>query len=162
MVFDREDVSHVYIPESVFYRKWEPGEPEAVACDYADVIAEGPFLLRANDEAAWISHGKGDWIKVALNTRYDGPDQKRWSALATMYAESGGLSLRNLTYRIRGVKIRLRDCVGQWVPWDDHYVWTNGSELVWDGLMYHPWLDTRMGTKGMEVCLKTGLSSSQR
>lgn len=161
MVFDREDISHIDIPESVFYRKWEPGEPEAVACDYADVIADGPFLLRANDEAAWISHGKGDWIKVALNTRYDGPDQRRWSALATLYAASEGLSLRNLTYRILGIKRRLYGHVGVWVPWDDVYRWDDGSELVWSGLMYHEWLGTRVGTKGSEVCLKRDSSSSR-
>lgn len=151
MVFDREDISHIDIPESVFYRKWEPGEPEAVACDYADVIADGPFLLRANDEAAWISHGKGDWIKVAQNTRYDGPDQKRWSDLATMYAESEGLTLRNLTYRIRGIKRRLHEHTRIWVPWDDVYIWDDGSDLVWDGLMYHPWLSTREHNGRKEV-----------
>lgn len=151
MVFDLEDVADLGIPESVFHRKWVPGEPEAVACDYADVVSDGPFLLRANDEAAWISHGKGDWIKVAQNTRYDGPDQKRWSALATLYASSEKMSLRNLTHRIRGVKKRLHDHRGEWFPWDKVYIWDEGSDLVWDGLIYHPWLETREHDNRKEV-----------
>lgn len=142
ILFDREEVGDL-IPVSVFYRKWVPGEPEAVACDYADVVADGPFLMRANDEHVWVSHGNDHWLKVAQNPRYDGPDQKRWSALVTLYASAEGLTLRNLTHRIRGVKRRLREQMGEWFPWDEVYIWNTGSELVWDGLMNHPWLETR-------------------
>lgn len=151
ILFDRDEVLDLEIPDSVFYRKWVPGEPEAVACDYADVIADGPFLLRANDEAAWISHGQGDWIKVAQNTRYDGPAQKRWSGLATLYASAEGLTLRNMTHRIRGIKRRLRADPRVWFPWSEMYIWDRGSDLVWDGLMYHPWLETREHKNRKEV-----------
>ena len=86
ILFEQEDVVGLGFQDSLFYRKWVPGEPEAVACDYADVLSPGPFLLLANDEAAWMSHGDGKWLEIARNTRYDGAEQKRWSCLATLYA----------------------------------------------------------------------------
>ena len=151
ILVDREDFAGLGFQESLFYRKWIPGEPEAVACDYADVPAPGPFLIRANDEGVWMSQDGDGWVKIATNTRYDGPEQKRWSHLATLYAESEGLSLRSMTGRIKSIRRYLRKTPGRWVRWSSVYRWDTGSDLLWSGLMYHPRLETRMNGEEKEV-----------
>lgn len=143
MLVDYDEVSHLGIPKSVFHRKWVPDEPEAIACDYADVIADGPFILVVNDETAWLSHGNDDWMLVARNPLHAEPDGGRWSALANLYADSGGISVRSLTFRIRGMRKQLLKNRGDWFPWDEVYRWDDGSDLVWSSLMHHDWLKIR-------------------
>jgi len=151
ILVDREDFEDMGFQESLFFRKWTPGEPEAVACDYADVPAPGPFLITANDEAVWMSHDGEGWVKIASNTRYDGPEQRRWSHLATLYAESEGLSLRNMTFRIKSIRRHLRNDPDRWVRWSSVYSWGTGSDLIWSGLKNHPRLDIRMNGEEKEV-----------
>lgn len=151
ILVDREDFEDMGFQESLFFRKWIPGEPEAVACDYADVPAPGPFLITANDEAVWMSHEGHDWVQIAMNTRYDGPEQRRWSHLTSIYAASEGLSLRNLTLRIRSIRKHLRNDPNRWVRWSSVYPWGEGSDLIWSGLRNHPRLETRMNDDTKEV-----------
>lgn len=135
MLFDYEDVKHLKFNEGLFYKRWTPGDPEAIACDYADVI-EGPFLLLVHNEAAFMSHGDGRWTEIARNPHFWDRDKwGRWSALAKMYAESGGLSVRNLTFRIFGMTTALKKKEpGVWTPWDKAYRWNDGEQLIWDCL----------------------------
>lgn len=142
MLVEYEELAGLGIPESIFTRKWLPTEPEAIACDFADVI-EGPFLLIANDESAWLSHGNGDWARIARNPLHSDPDKGVWSTLVNMYAASGGLSVRSLTFRIRGMRRTLHKTPGVWVPWDRAYRWDDGSDLVWHSLTQHDWLKIR-------------------
>lgn len=151
ILVDREDFEGLGFQKSLFYRKWVPGEPEAVACDYADVPALGPFLIVANDEGVWMSHEGESWIKIATNTRYQGPEQKRWSHLTTLYAESAGLSLRSMISRIRSIRQRLRKNPGQWHRWGMLYDWPDGSDLVWASLAHHPKLEIRTENDKKEV-----------
>lgn len=148
---DREDFEGLGFQESLFYRKWIPGEPEAVACDYADVPAPGPFLIRANDEDVWLSHDGESWIHIAKNTRYSGSEQRRWSHLARLYTASVGLSPRSLINRLRSVRVRLSRNPGRWARWSSVYKWDEGSDLIWSGLIYHPRLETRMNGDTKEV-----------
>ena len=149
ILVDREDFEGFGFQESLFYRKWIPGEPEAVACDYADVPALGPFLISVNDEDAWFSHDGEGWVGIAKNTRHEGPEQRRWSHLAALYTASVGLSPRSLVNRLRSVKVRLRRTPDRWVRWSSVYRWGEGSDLIWSGLMNHPHLKIRenMGQK---------------
>lgn len=151
ILVDREDFVGLGFQESLFYRKWVPGEPDAIAYDYADIPADGPFLIRANDDAVWLSHDGQDWIKIATNTRHDGPEQRRWSVLATKYAESEGLSLRNLTFRIKGLRRLLSKKKGQWHRWDVVYRWPDGSDLIWSALAVHTHLETQEHMGKQEV-----------
>ena len=43
ILIEKEDVLRIGLNPIPFYIKWEIGSPEAVAADYDDVIADGPF-----------------------------------------------------------------------------------------------------------------------
>jgi len=55
MLIEQEDVVRLGMDKWTypFMTIWEVGSPEAVAADYADVLAEGPFLCVVTDEDAW-------------------------------------------------------------------------------------------------------------
>lgn len=143
ILVDREDFEGLGFQDSLFLRRWVPGEPEAIACDYADVPAPGPFLIKAHDDAVWMSHDGEDWMKIASNPRYQGPEQKRWSHLTTIYAEHAGMSLNSLVQRLKSVRHRLMNSPNRWTRWIVVYPWDEGSDLVWQGIIHHPKLETR-------------------
>ena len=53
ILIEKEDVLRIGLNPIPFYIKWEIGSPEAVAADYDDIIADGPFILVMNDDEAW-------------------------------------------------------------------------------------------------------------
>lgn len=144
ILLDREDVDLIGLTGYWFNHRWEPGDPEAIACDYAEIPSKGPFLLLVNDEAAWVRRDdKDEWRQVARRRRYKCDEQLHWSLLFEMYADAIGVSPDKLRNRYAGLRRRLRKTPGEWRSWPLVYLWPEGSDLVWSSLMNHPWIETR-------------------
>lgn len=142
ILLDREDVNRIGLNPALFYRKWEVGSPEALEHDYADVPAPGPFLLRVDDESAWVSQDGEEWECAARRTRHRGPEESAWYELATLYAEGAGMTRASFLRRIGSVRNVLNEMPEQWMPWQIVYHWPDGGDLVWEGLFRHPWIKT--------------------
>lgn len=143
VLLDREDVERIGLNPALFYRRWEVGSREAIEHHYADVPAPGPFLLRVDDEAAWVSQDGEDWECAARRTRYRGPEESAWYELATLYAEGAGMTRASFLRRIGSIRKRLAVAPGMWMSWSLVYPWPDGGDLVWAGLFRHPWIETR-------------------
>ena len=143
ILLDREDVERIGLNPALFYRKWVVGERDALVYNYADIPAAGPFLLRVNDEAAWVSQDGEEWECAARRTRYRGPEESAWYELASLYAAGAGLTRASFLRRIGSVREQLGRTPGMWFPWRRVYHWPDGGDQVWDGLFRHPWIETR-------------------
>lgn len=104
----------------------------------------GPYLLRVNDEDAWLSRGReDDWELAARRLRHPSVAQRKWTEYFALYAEEIGITPRTLLNRFTGMRRRLKNTLGVWYDWQTIYTWPEGSEQVWDSLYSHPWLETR-------------------
>ena len=144
ILLERDDVDRIGLDPYWFLMQWIPGSKEALKYDYEERPAPGPFLLKVNDEAAWISHGgDNDWRKVAERTRTNGQGQLRYGMLVELYAEAAGLTRMSFLGRLASVKRQLKRTPDVWEDWTTVYHWPEGSDIVWSGLIHHPWLETR-------------------
>lgn len=144
ILLEREDVNDIGLDPYWFLVQWVPGSPEAMEFDYAEMPSPGPFLLKVNDEAAWISHGgDNDWRKVAIRYRYDCPSQRQWGALAGIYAEGIGITQMSFVKRWTSVRNRLKKTPDVWEDWQKIYRWPEGSDAMWSCVLHHPVLETR-------------------
>lgn len=142
ILIDREDVIRIGLEKHpAFQIVWEIGSPEAVAADYADVLAPGPFLLAVNDEDAWAGQDGHDLHHIAQK-RADIINLRQWRALADMYAESIGISRQAFILRFAAMRRRLRS-EPDWVLWKRVYHWPEGSDLVWSSLQHRHEIKTR-------------------
>lgn len=103
----------------------------------------GPYLLRVNNEEAWLSRRGDHWQLAARRMRYPSVAQQKWMAYLELYAADIGISSRTLLNRFAGMQRRLKKDPGVWYDWEMIYTWIDGSEQVWDGLHKHPYLDTQ-------------------
>ena len=142
ILIEKEDVLRIGLNPIPFYIKWEIGSPEAVAADYDDVIADGPFLLVMNDDEAWAGQSL-DQLHLVARKQNDSVNRRRWCELADLYVADLGWSRRSLVKRILAVQDRLRDAGGEWVQWRKVYHWRDGSDRVWSGLYRHQWIETK-------------------
>jgi hypothetical protein len=144
ILLDREDVERFGLWPRPFLVEWEMGSPEAIAADYAEVPADGPFLLVVHDEHAWAGQREGHLHPVA-GKRYDPPNRRWWTYLADLYAKSMGISRQSLVLRFSAMTRRARRNPGEWLRWDDVYHWSEGGDLAWSALVHgrHPWLKVR-------------------
>jgi hypothetical protein len=143
IILEREDVDRIGLNPALFYKSWVVGSLEALIADYADVPDPGPFLLKVNDEQAWVSKDGEEWMQAGKRLRHVGVAQAHWSALASLYMESEGLTIHHLTRRLKSVRGTLRKKPGVWMRWNNVYRWPEARDLIWSGLIYHPWLETR-------------------
>ncbi len=152
ILLDREDVNRIGLDPYWFLVQWVPGSKDALDADYAEMPSPGPFLLKVNDEAAWVSHGgENDWRKVAERTRVNGNAQLRWGHLVTLYAEAVGIPRMSLLGRWASVRRQLKRTPNVWKDWTTVYRWPEGSDIVWSGIIHHPWLETRENAGRKEV-----------
>lgn len=144
ILLDRYDVDRIGLSGYWFNRHWESDDPEGIACDFADVPDPGPFLLIVNDEQAWVKRSIDPyWFGAGRRTRYPCEEQRQWSELFDLYAESIGITSATLRNRFMGMRRRLRSKAGVWMRWSFAYPWKEGEDLVWSSLMNHPWLEAR-------------------
>jgi len=131
-----------------FYVEWDPDDPvssrQAQELDFADILADGPFVLIVNDEYAWVGQD-ADHLHEIAKRRRDIPNLKWWRALADLYAAEMGISRQSLLLRFAAMNRRLHRDSGQWFAWDEIYHWSDGSDLAYSALTFgrHPWLVTR-------------------
>lgn len=143
ILLERDDVDRIGLTGYWFNRHWEPDDPEGIACDFADLPDPGPFLLRVNDEQAWVKRSTDPyWFRAGHRARYPCDEQRQWSALFDLYAEGIGISPATLRNRFMGMRRRLKR-IGRWARWEWVYPWPEGGDLVWSSLVDHPWLETR-------------------
>ena len=148
ILLDREDVERIGLNPALFYRRWVVGERDALVHNYADIPADGPFLLRVDDESAWVSQDGEEWERAAQRTRYRGPEESRWYELADLYAAGAGLTRASFLRRIGSIRKRLAQADGEWVYWDRVYRWPDGGAQIWDGLFRHPWIERGRDQEG--------------
>lgn len=151
ILLEREDVDRIGLDPYWFLMHWVAGSPEALAADYAEVPSPGPFLLKVHDESAWVSHHGDDWRKVAERLRHDGESQRRWGLLVELYAEAAGLTRMSFLGRLASVRRQLKKTPNVWEDWQEAYDWSDGSDLVWSGIIHHPRLETRVYLGQKEV-----------
>lgn len=149
-LLDREDAVRLELPTWMLVPKLPPG----TRADGPDVAAEGPFLLLVNDEYAYVGQfnpttGEVDYCEAA-NKRGDPVQYRRWRGLIDLYVEDiVGWSRRTLMARVSSVRRQLREVDGAWLPWDEVYHWSDGSDRVFEGLYRHPWIETREQDNGV-------------
>lgn len=140
ILLDRDDVIRLDMDGWTypFQVEWDPSDPvsraEAEAVDYADILADGPFLLVVNDEYAWAGQAP-DRLRQVAQKRADPPNLRRWKYLADLYAESMGISRQGLVLRFTAIRRHVRRENGRWVRWNRAYHWPEGSDLAWSSLV---------------------------
>ncbi len=147
ILIDRDDVVRIGLADHpAFQVEWEVGSPEAIEADYADVLAEGPFLLTVNDECAWAGQHADNLYRVAQK-RVDPINLRHWKDLADLYAAEIGISRQGLVLRFASIrrKLRRRPTGLGWVRWSTVYHWPDGSDLMWAALLntHHPEIEAR-------------------
>lgn len=147
ILIDRDDVVRIGLSDHIAFQvEWEVGSPEAVEADYADVLAEGPFLLTVNDEHAWAGQHPDGLYRVA-EKRLEPLHFQHWKDLADLYAESMGVSRQGFVLRFAAMRrqLRRRPSGLGWMRWQNLYHWPEGSDLAWSSLMqgYHPEIEVR-------------------
>lgn len=155
ILLDRDDVVRIGLADhAAFQVEWEVGSPEAIEADYADVLAEGPFLLTVNDECAWAGQHADDLYRVAQK-RVDPINLQQWKDLADLYASEIGISRQGLVLRFASIrrKLRRRPAGLGWARWETVYHWPDGSDLMWSALLdkYHPEIEARQHVGEREV-----------
>lgn len=148
-LLDREDAIRLELPMMALVPKMTPG----TRADGPDVVAEGPFLLLVNDEYAHVgqfdpTQGEVTYREVA-NKRGDSIQYQQWRGLTDLYVEDLGWSRRTLTSRVSSVRKQLLKADGAWCLWDEVYHWPDGSDRVFEGLLRHPWIETREHENGV-------------
>jgi hypothetical protein len=145
ILLDRGDVIRLDLWAYPFLIEWEVGSSEAVEADYADIIAEGPFVLVVHDEDAWA--GQGDSLYRVAQKRADPINHRQWKDLADLYAASMGITRQSLVLRYSAMtrRLRRRPLGLGWARWDHIYHWPEGDDLAWSALMYghHPHIEAR-------------------
>lgn len=157
ILIDREDVFELGMDKLgyPFFTIWEIGSPEAIATDYADIVAEGPFLCVVTDTEAWAGQKVGQLSPVAQK-RADPINLRQWEYLAGLYAAEMEISRRAFVLRFSGMRRRLAHTPGQWFPWGEIYHWSEGDDLMWSALVHghHSWLKVREYEGQREVMCK--------
>lgn len=144
ILLDRDDVVRIGLSDhTAFQIEWEIGSPEAVEADYADVLADGPFLLTVNDEHAWAGQHPDGLYRVA-EKRLEPIHLRHWKELADLYAGSMGISRQGMVLRFASMRRQLRRRPG-WSRWKSIYHWPEGGDLAWSSLMvgHHPEIEAR-------------------
>lgn len=147
ILLEREDVDRLDLWTYPFLVKWDLDDPEQFAegakVDWAEIPADGPFLLVVHDENALAGQDASSLYEVA-GKRYDIHNKRKWKALADMYAEAMGISRQSMVLRFAAMTRHVRQATG-WLDWDEVYHWPQGGDLAWSALMYgyHPWLVVR-------------------
>lgn len=146
MLIEQDDVIRIGLQShTAFQIEWEVGSPAAVAADYEDVLAEGPFLLAVNDECAWAGQHAEALYRVA-EKRLDPASEKAWRGLVNLYAREMGVSRQGYLLRLKSVRRRLReDKRRDWIRWERAYHWDDGIDLAWSALIdrHHPEIEAR-------------------
>ena len=150
ILLDREDVIRLDLRTRPFLITWDPNDPvefaEGTKADWADILAEGPFLLIVHDEAAWAGQETERLYNVA-GRQIDPPNFRWWKALADLYAESMGISRQGLLLRFASMRrqTRRRPVGLGWMQWENVYHWPDENDLAWSSLVYghHPTLEVR-------------------
>ena len=137
ILIDRDDVIRIGLSDHIAFQvHWDLNDPvqfaEGTAADWADILAEGPFLLVANDEIAWA--GQGDGFYHVAEKRYDPIHRQRWGDLAGLYADAMGISLQSLVKRFTAMRQLVSDHRGEWLPWGGVYHWPEGRDLAWSAV----------------------------
>ena len=152
ILIDLEDVQRIsdlwkYEREAFIHPELTPDEEWAAMNDplWFDKNPEkryypGPYLLRVNDEEAWLSRHGDHWTLAAKRARYVGVAQRKWTAYFDLYANELGVTPRTLLNRLTGLRRRLKKTPDVWYEWGEIYAWPDASGLVWDGLYNHPHL----------------------
>jgi hypothetical protein len=144
ILLDREDVDRLGLWQLPFYVEWDMDDPvqfeEGTKADWADIPADGPFLLVVNDEWAWAGQREDGLYQVAQK-RADPINLRWWQALADMYAAEMGISRQSLVLRFSSVRRKVRRNPDQWFRWEDLYHWPEGGDLAWSALMHGRWWD---------------------
>lgn len=153
ILIDRDDVVRVGLADhTAFQVEWEVGSHEAVEADYADVLAEGPFMLTVNDECAWAGQ-HGEALYRVAEKRLDPVNLQCWKDLADIYAASMGLSRQGLVLRFAAMRRHLRYERRGWIRWRQVYHWPDGGDLAWSALLdkHHPEIEAREHVGEREV-----------
>ncbi len=140
ILLEREDVDRLGLPASFFLVEWDPNDPEqfaeATKVDWADIPAEGPFLLVVNDEYAWVGQRADRLLYLVAQKRADPVNLRWWKGLADLYAESMGISRQSLVLRYSAMRRQMHRHRGEWFPWEEIYHWPEGGDLAWSALVH--------------------------
>lgn len=146
ILLDREDVVALKMEGPPFLVTWDPNDPvawaEGAKVDYADILADGPFLMVVTDEDAWAGQSE-DHLSHIAQKRADTTNRKRWVYLADLYAAEIGVSRQGFTLRFTSMVRQTKRNRGRWFPWSTVYHWLEGGDLVWSALKHasHPHLE---------------------
>lgn len=137
ILIEKEDVLNLGMDKLgyPFHVRWEIGSPEAIATDYADIIAEGPFLCVVTDEEAWAGQ-TGENLQCVAQKRADPINLMQWRYLADMYAEAMGVSRQGMILRFAAVQRHLAKNRDPWFAWDEVYHWPEGGDLAWSAFVH--------------------------
>lgn len=150
ILIDKADVVRIGLEDhTAFQIEWVIGSHAAVQADYADVLAEGPFLLTVNDECAWAGQHEEALYRVA-ERRLDPTNYQQWQDLVDIYVDSIGVSRQGFLLRFAAMRRRLRHEEG-WIQWRRIYHWQEGSDLVWTSLLHHPEIEAQVHVGEREV-----------
>lgn len=103
----------------------------------------GPYLLRVNDEGAWLSRDGDTWREAVQCQPYPCVETNMWRDYVALYADAMGVSRRSLLSRLYGMSRELRKTPDEWALWSKIYHWSEGSDLVWSGLHLHTQYEVR-------------------
>ena len=103
----------------------------------------GPYLLRVNEEGAWISRDGERWEQAVKRERHPCVETTMWFEYLTLYADAAGISTNMLQRRYSSIWRQLSRTRGRWLPWSSLYHWPEGSDLVWSGFLLLEIYETR-------------------
>lgn len=103
----------------------------------------GPYLVRVNENAVWLSRDGETWEEVVCSEPYPCVERDIWHDYVTLYAEAIGISTRALLTRYYWMWRELKKTPDEWIMWKKIYHWPEGSDLVWSGFLHHYRYETR-------------------
>ena len=138
ILIDRDDVIRIGLADhTAFQVHWDRNDPvqfaEGTAADWADILADGPFLLVVNDEIAWA--GQGDGFYHVAEKRHDPINRQRWRDLADLYADAMNIPVQSLVKRFTAMRQLVSSRREEWLLWDDVYHWPEGNDLAWSSVV---------------------------
>lgn len=110
----------------------------------------GPFLFCVNDQGAWVgrhvvgpAEGYEAFHVLPIDTATVKKDH-RWYKAADLWLRDADITRAQMLLRYASLTRRLRRIGPRtWTAWGKVYTWNEGSDIMWDGLAVHPFIERR-------------------
>lgn len=128
----------------------------------------GPYLFCVNDQGAWVgryvigpAEGYAGFHVLPIDTATVKKDI-RWHKASDLWLKNAPINRTMMLRRYASITHRLRE-VGPrtWSSWEDIYTWPEGSDIMWDGLAVHPFIDRRE-KDGLREVVDMGTGADKR